>query len=168
MKIKIIRRNPVRSVIPGVLFQRAFSIFEFAIVLTIFALLVGIIGPAMLKMADSAKADAAGSDIQEIADAIDDYFDENGEYPDSLADIFSPVPTDPWGNPYYYVKIQGAVPTPVGSLRKDKNLVPINSDYDLYSSGADGQTANALTAAISKDDVVRGRDGNFFGYASDY
>ena len=150
------------------MYQRAFSIIEFAIVLVIFALLVGIIGPAMLKMADSAKADAAGSDIQEIAEAIDDYFEDNGKYPDSLADIFSPVPTDPWGNPYQYVKIQGAIPTPVGSLRKDKNLVPINSDYDLYSYGADGKSAAPLTAAISKDDVVRGRDGNYFGYASDY
>ena len=168
MKIYRFRRNPVQSVIPSILYQRAFSIIEFAIVLVIFALLVGIIGPAMLKMADSAKADAAGSDIQEIAEAIDDYFEDNGKYPDSLADIFSPVPTDPWGNPYQYVKIQGAIPTPVGSLRKDKNLVPINSDYDLYSYGADGKSAAPLTAAISKDDVVRGRDGNYFGYASDY
>lgn len=168
MDINIIRRNPVNSEIPGILFQRAFSIIEFSIVLAIFALLVGIIGPAMLRMADSAKAESAGSDMQEIAEAIDDYFKDHGNYPDSLADIFSPVPTDPWGNPYQYVKIQGAVPTPIGSLRKDKNLVPINSDYDLYSYGADGMSAPALTAAISKDDLVRGRDGNYFGYASDY
>jgi len=56
----------------------------------------------------------------------------------------------------------------LGQKRKDKNLVPINSDYDLYSMGPDGKTTSALTAAISQDDIVRGRDGIFIGLAADY
>ena len=148
--------------------ERAFSIIEFAIILILVVLVFGIVSPAIVKMAESAKADVADSDIQDISDAIDDYYKENWDYPDSLADIFSPVPVDPWGNPYVYTKIQGVIPKPIGMLRKDKNLVPINSDYDLYSRGPDGMSAPALTAEISRDDIVRGRNGNFFGYATEY
>lgn len=76
------------------------------------------------------------------------------------------MPLDEWGNPYQYTNIEKA--KGIGALRKDKNLVPINTDYDLYSMGPDGQSASALTAAISQDDIVRGRDGAFFGIATEY
>jgi general secretion pathway protein G len=46
--------------------------------------------------------------------------------------------------------------------------VPINSDFDLYSVGRDGQSAPALTARVSHDDVVRANDGGFIGLAIDY
>ena len=46
--------------------------------------------------------------------------------------------------------------------------MPINSTYDLYSMGADGRTALALTASYSLDDVVRANDGSYIGLASSY
>jgi general secretion pathway protein G len=46
--------------------------------------------------------------------------------------------------------------------------VPINSDFDLYSVGRDGQSAPALTAKVSQDDIVRANNGGFVGLASDY
>ena len=55
-----------------------------------------------------------------------------------------------------------------GKLRKDKNLVPINSDYDFYSMGSDGKSFPPLTANDSRDDIVRGRNGAYFGPASEY
>lgn len=53
-------------------------------------------------------------------------------------------------------------------MRKDKNLVPINTQYDLYSLGADGQSKPPLTAPVSKDDVILANDGNYIGLASAY
>jgi general secretion pathway protein G len=53
-------------------------------------------------------------------------------------------------------------------MRRDRFLVPINSDYDLYSMGADGRTATPLTASMSRDDIVRAGDGSFIGPASGY
>jgi general secretion pathway protein G len=50
-----------------------------------------------------------------------------------------------------------------GTLRKDRNLVPINSDYDLYSLGPDGETRPPLTAGPSRDDIARAADGSFVG-----
>jgi general secretion pathway protein G len=53
-------------------------------------------------------------------------------------------------------------------MRKDKNLVPINSEYDLYSVGPDGRSVGPLTAKHSRDDIVMANDGRFIGVASDY
>ena len=53
-------------------------------------------------------------------------------------------------------------------MRKDKKLVPLNSDYDLYSMGPDGESKPPLTAKASKDDIVRANDGEFVGLAERY
>ena len=42
----------------------------------------------------------------------------------------------------------------VGKMRKNRFLVPINSEYDLYSMGKDGKTQMPLTAKASRDDVI--------------
>lgn len=52
--------------------------------------------------------------------------------------------------------------------RKDRFLVPINSDYDLYSKGRDGESVAPLTAQKSHDDVVRANDGAFVGLAVNF
>jgi general secretion pathway protein G len=72
---------------------------------------------------------------------------------------------DPWGRPYVYVRAAGASPA---QLRKDEQLDPVNSDFDLYSLGPDGETALALPAAPSRDDVVRADDGAYIGLAVNY
>ena len=57
---------------------------------------------------------------------------------------------------------------PIGQARKDHNLVPINSDFDLFSAGPDGKSTGPLTAKASRDDIIRGSDGAFVGRAADY
>jgi general secretion pathway protein G len=72
---------------------------------------------------------------------------------------------DPWGRPYRYLELSAANP---GDVRRDKNLVPINTDFDLYSVGKDGETVTPLTAQKSRDDVVRANNGAFIGLAENY
>lgn len=55
-----------------------------------------------------------------------------------------------------------------GSLRKDKGLNPVNSDYDLYSMGKDGATMLPFTNPVSFDDIVRCNNGRYVGLAADY
>ena len=90
--------------------------------------------------------------------------------PDSLDDIGWGNRLDPWGSPYQYLKFkrnkQGKVIP--GQARKDRFLVPLNSAYDLYSMGADGDSKGPLTAKASRDDVLRAGDGAFVGLASDF
>ena len=56
----------------------------------------------------------------------------------------------------------------MGQARKDRFLVPINSDYDLYSMGPDGGSVPPLTAALSRDDIIRANNGDYFGLASGF
>jgi general secretion pathway protein G len=53
-------------------------------------------------------------------------------------------------------------------MRRDKNVNPINSDFDLYSKGADKNSKMQLDNKVSLDDVVRANDGDFYGLASKY
>lgn len=73
---------------------------------------------------------------------------------------------DPWDNAYAYTNIAEVKGN--GKLRKDRNLVPINSDYDLYSKGPDGESVGPLTAKKSRDDIIRANDGGFVGVAEDF
>lgn len=148
--------------------NEAFTLIEFALVLLIAALMFSTIRPAYTHLANEAKSKGSVNEIEDISAEIDDFYEENGDYPDSLEEVFDSVPIDPWGNPYQYLRIDGGSVSGLGQLRKDKNLVPINSDYDLYSKGPDGESVPPLTGNPSKDDIVRGRNGGFFGPATEY
>ena len=50
-------------------------------------------------------------------------------------------------------------------MRKDRFLVPINSDFDLYSMGKDRISQIPLTAKASRDDIIRANDGAYIGLA---
>jgi general secretion pathway protein G len=85
--------------------------------------------------------------------------------PADLAAIGRAGMLDPWGNPYVYnPHIYGNGEQP----RKDRFLVPLNTEYDLYSVGKDGLSLSPLTAAVSKDDIIRADDGGYIGLASKY
>jgi general secretion pathway protein G len=70
---------------------------------------------------------------------------------------------DPWGYPYVYRPVTGP-----GGARKDKFMVPLNTDFDLYSVGADGESVAPLSAARSKDDIIRALNGGWVGLASNF
>ena len=74
---------------------------------------------------------------------------------------------DPWGNQYQYLNIRAAGPGK-GPFRKDGKLNPLNSDFDLFSVGKDGDSVGSLAAKKSRDDVVRAKNGAFVGLAEDY
>ncbi len=59
------------------------------------------------------------------------------------------------------------VPTEV-TRRRDRYLFPLNTDYDLFSLGPNGQTTVSLGESLGQDDVIRANNGGFFGTASDY
>lgn len=148
--------------------NRAFTLIEVALVLLIAGLMFGIVRPVYLNMVDTGKSDSVVDEVKDIELKINDFYKDNGFYPDSLIEVYGEIPLDPWGNPYEYLRIDGGKFEGKGKLRKDKNLVPINTDYDLYSMGPDGKSVSPLTGNSSKDDIVRGRNGQFVGLATDY
>lgn len=142
-----------------------FTIVELMIVLAVMGVLAMIAVPAYQGYTERIEAGDAVEDLVIIQFAIDDFKLTTGNLPNSLTDIGMDGMEDPWGNPYVYAS---HVSIPLGDRRKDHSLVPINSDYDLYSKGGDGFSSPPLTANHSQDDIVRGRDGRFIGRASDY
>lgn len=146
--------------------HRAFTVIEIAVTVIIAGLIVMTFAPAALKMMETAQINETEDEITELIAEIDKFISDNGRLPDDLVEVFGEVPLDPWGNPYQYLNFDNV--TGNGQKRKDKNLVPINTDYDFYSMGPDGKTTSPLTAAISQDDIVRARDGAYVGVASDY
>jgi len=143
-------------------------VLELLIVVAIIATLVAIAVPNFLSALAKAKGDKVLEDLHAIATELAEYEAVNGTLPDSLDEIRAGSRLDPWGNPYQYLKIRGVDPAPRGHWRKDRFLVPINSDYDLYSMGPDGKSAPPLTARISRDDIIRAADGAYFGRAEEY
>jgi general secretion pathway protein G len=143
------------------------------LVIGIIAALFGIGIPVYLNQLTRAKNTKAISDIYSMSQQIEEYNMTNGDYPENLAVIGRAKTTDPWGNPYAYLKMvfsgkKGKGGGAPGDARKDRFLVPLNTDYDLYSKGKDGKSAPALTAQVSWDDVVRANNGAFIGEARKY
>ena len=150
---------------------RGFTLIEVAIAVLIVGILSVIAIPAYRNYLDENKESTAISDIKVIELRIKAFTAENGDVPPpDLASLNagSLLPlVDPWGNPYAYLKIFGA-PGNLPQARRDHNLVPINSDFDLYSMGPDGQSVKPLTGLRARDDIIRANDGAFIGKASTY
>ena len=128
--------------------ERGFTLVEILVVITIIALVMGLVGPRVLNHLSDAKVKAAKIQLEGLASAIDLYFLDAGQYPSNsnglMALLQRPgitaswngpylkghvLPADPWGRPYVY--------------RSPGQSGP----YDLISYGADGQEGGNGAAA---------------------
>ena len=142
-----------------------FTLLEMLVVTVILGTVSSMAAPPLQRVRERAMIGAATAELRILSAELLAYIEINFQAPASLASIGRATLLDPWGNPYYYTNLAGAGP---GSARKNKFMVPLNTDFDLYSSGADGQTKLPLTAKVAKDDVLRALDGGFFGSAADF
>lgn len=142
------------------------TLVELLIVMGIMITIAALAIPASKYAIERARVTRAVGDILTFQTEINQFRINFGRYPDTLADIGRGGTRDPWGRPYQYLNYDTVKGT--GPMRKDRFLVPLNRDYDLYSMGPDGQSVPPLTAKASRDDIVRANDGAFVGPASDY
>jgi general secretion pathway protein G len=135
MDKSMIGRTPARR-------RDGFTLVEMLLVLTILAILAGIVLPNIATKAERARVTAAKTEVATLASALNEYEIDNGSYPrtsDGLqALIVKPhggsdtwkgpylqknkVPVDPWKNPYVY-EVPG------------KHNPAF---FDVYSKGKDG------------------------------
>ncbi|HGJ64799.1 TPA: type II secretion system protein GspG [bacterium] len=132
--------------------EKGFTLIELMVVITILALLGGVVAPQVIGRLRQAKPKKAAMDIKAIELGLDMYMADNGNYPTTeqglQALITQPTsppepmdwngpyvkPTDfkdPWGVPYVYIS-------------------PSNRqgyEYELYSLGSDGQEGGTGEAA---------------------
>jgi general secretion pathway protein G len=140
------------------------TLLELAAVAAIAGILAAIAIPAYTGYIERTRVSRAVGDIGAISLQLYRWQLNTRTFPATLAEA-GLGGEDPWGNPYEYTRVAG---TPENELRKDHNLHPINTDFDLYSRGADGDTRRPLTARASRDDIVRANNGAFIGLAKDY
>lgn len=148
--------------------RRGLTVIEILVVVAILGVLTAVAIPQYLHYQERARQKQAVLDIEQIVFQIKRFRTEFSGLPNDLTAAVDPVPSDPWGNPYQYLNLQSGLPGVNGQRRRDKNMNPINSDFDLYSKGPDGQTQAQLTAAKARDDIVRAADGDFVGVAEDF
>lgn len=133
--------------------------------MTIIGVLAGIAVPSFQGVRERAQIAVAISDIGSLSQQISEFYLLNDRYPADLSELGDGADLDPWGRPYQYLNHEGAS---TGAKRKDRFLVPVNSDYDLYSMGPDGASFPPFTAGPSLDDIVRANNGGFIGVAESY
>ena len=117
-----------------------FTLIEISIVVVILGILGAVVVPNILSRPDTARVQAAQTDLRALSQTLEIYRLDNFQYPsseqglESLVDrpsgfpepknwnpegYLKKLPTDPWGSPYLYEKT--------------------GSSYSLISLGADGQ-----------------------------
>lgn len=145
-----------------------FTLLDLMLTVVIASLLLSIAVPSYDRYVQRAKVTAARGHIASLSLKLEEYrLNNDNTLPATLDELPMDIPLDPWGRPYAYLNILTAGPGK-GALRKDGKLNPLNTDFDLYSKGRDGESKGPLNAKASRDDVVRANNGAFIGLGEDY
>ena len=147
---------------------QGYTLLELMFAVLVVGLLAAIAVPSYARILEQQKIQQGERDLRLIGLRIENYRTATGVAPDNLNQLNMKLPKDPWGHDYQYLNFDAKIPGINGLIRKDHNLHPLNSEFDLYSMGADGDSKAPLTAQASRDDIIWARDGDFVGLAEDY
>ena len=146
--------------------MHGFTFIELVISLAIVGVLASVATPMYQNYRERVRVNTAITDVAALSASIKLYERDAQQLPPSLAAIRGGDKLDPWGRPYRYLDL--TTEKGHGASRKDKRLNPLNSDFDLYSTGKDGDSSTSLNPPVSRDDVIRARNGRFIGLARDF
>ena len=146
--------------------QSGFTLLELMATVVLLFVIVIFATPWYGAYVHRAKVAHTIGDIGEIHLRVAMFDLTNSRNPTSLAEINLDGQLDPWGNPYQYLSFDNIESN--GPKRKNRAMVPVNTFYDVYSIGPDGESESPFTSVHSRDDVVMAMDGAFFGEVGDF
>ncbi len=145
--------------------RNGFTLIETLIAIAAVSLIIILAVPVYHNYQDHDDVKQATRDISVINVSVTKYLLANNKLPANLSAVGMSFMQDPWGNPYQYINHRTSLPN---QHRKDKSLLPINNDYDLYSIGKDSNTALKLTEKFARDDIVLANNGKWIGKVETY
>lgn len=128
--------------------SRGFSLIELMVVITIIALLSGVVALNLFGAVGDAKRTTAKGDIATLSAALDLYKLDKGRYPGELSELRQPTKKnpdgfikklnkDPWGNPYDYQRLDRGYKLvsfgadgAAGGEGEDADVDPLNEEND--------------------------------------
>jgi general secretion pathway protein G len=146
------RARPARS--------HGLTLIELLIVMAVLAALASIAFPIYADVTERARIIRTIGDVRVLQSEIAVFEARAGRLPNDLAEAGQGLLKDPWGRPYRYVNFSTLTAEAKAQIRNDGNMRPLNSTYDLYSTGKDG--------TVSQDDIIRASDGGYIGLAASY
>jgi len=105
-----------------------FTLIELVIAAFIVCILAGIAFIAHDHYVYKGHVSQAIAGVRAIEAKLFSHFADNGTFPPTLGDVGEGGRTDPWNRPYEYWTVTG---DPKQKVRKDRNLHPLNTDFDL-------------------------------------
>lgn len=145
--------------------QCGFTLIELFGVVALVGVLTAIALPSYMSYRDRVKLRQATVELVSMSATIKGYHTDNRAYPANLAEVRLTDRRDPWGRAYIYYNVDA---NGRGGARKDRALNPLNTDFDIYSLGPDGQTKPQVSQKDSVDDIIRANNGGYYGVAGDF
>ena len=153
-----------------------FTILEMMIMIAIIGVLASIAIPTYVGFVERARVQSSIADLRRISLIIEKYRSDEGLFPASLNDVGCGNNLDPWGNQYQYLNTDDVLKEEKKAkkmricqgCRWDKFERPINTDFDIYSMGKNGETRAKIDHQQSRDDIIRASNGGYFGQAEAY
>ncbi len=146
--------------------ESGYSLVELFVLIALLSTLIVVGIPLYTAYIEKARITRAEEDISTLQKEIEMYKLSKKLLPHKLSDIRDADLIDPYGRPYQYHNFTNA--DEKGKRRKDRFMVPLNAEYDLYSMGRDGQSEPHIAAPKSHDDIVRANEGLYIGPASEF
>lgn len=142
------------------------TLLEMLVTLAIVGIILRWASVAYADYVEDARVYEAATAIIGFSATIELFIGSTGRAPNDLAEVGIGDVLDPWGFTYRYNPNMNQNGN--GKVRKDRMLNPINTDFDIYSVGPDGQTNQSLSPPQSQDDVIRASNGGYIGLAEDF
>ena len=125
-----------------------FSLVEMLVVLTIIALILGLVGPRVLNYLGESRTKTAKLQIESFGSALDLFFLDAGRYPTTSEGLSAlvqrPTGIEIWNGPY--VKGGKVPPDPWGNAYQYRSPVD-RAPYEIVSYGADGREGGTGSGA---------------------